>query len=111
MRTPLEIVLAQHGWERPRHRRTDWKPPESDEEPPFHGIGRCIDPKGQDRMRLVRFAAGDLPPAEREQCKAHLDACRGCQDYLSRVQAVGLIDRFLQLAETEARRRQRRPDK
>ena len=78
MRTPLEQLMRSFGWGRrvkgPVLLTRINDPPK-----------QCIDPKGQNRLRLVRYAAHDLSVAAQRRTDQHLATCSCCREYLSRV--------------------------
>jgi hypothetical protein len=100
MPTILEEILISRGWSRriksPNNVR-DWQDDQPD----------CIDRRGQDRMRLIRYAAKDLSDKERKRCEAHLAKCTSCRNYLDDV-APSVVPQFRRLARAEASRRRRR---
>ena len=91
--------MRSYGWARrlpgPRLAMTH-------DDPPLE----CTDPRGQDRLVLVRAAAGDLSAAEQQACDEHVQSCRCCQAYLTLV-APQVAAAFLRLVSGRKRRAKR----
>ncbi len=74
--TALERLLVRIAWERKS------PPVKYAHDEMILAAYRCIDLAGQDRRKLLRFAADDLPLSDAAQCAQHLSDCPGCSAYL-----------------------------